>query len=81
VETSDKFNLNSQNIGKPLQGNSVMNILMLYYNFPVVKQRNRCMFPLTNKPFHVCIGGIQVFLDGPTGNPRKGSCEFGRQFQ
>jgi len=26
---------------------------------------------LSNKPFHVCIGEIQVFLDGPTGNPKK----------
>jgi Ni/Co efflux regulator RcnB len=26
---------------------------------------------LSNKPFHVCIGEIQVFVDGPIGNPKK----------
>jgi hypothetical protein len=38
---------------------------MFYSNIPIVKQRNHGTFPLSNKPFNVCIGKIQVFLDGP----------------
>jgi hypothetical protein len=30
-----------------------------------------CIFPLLNKPFHVCVGEIQNFLDVTTGNPKK----------
>jgi hypothetical protein len=30
-----------------------------------------CICPLLNKPFHVCLGEIQNFLDGTTGNPKK----------
>ncbi len=39
--------------------------------FPLGNKGDLCVFPLSNKPFHVCIGEIQVFLDGPTGNPKK----------
>jgi hypothetical protein len=38
------------------------NISMFYSNFPIVKQRNHCIFPFSNKPFHVfCIGEIQAW--------------------
>jgi GTPase len=50
--------------------NSGTNISMVYSNFLTVNQRNHCIFQLSNKPFHVCIGEILVFLDGPTGNPK-----------
>ncbi len=43
-----------------------------------MKQRNPCIFPSSNKPFHVtCIGKIQVFsVDSPTGNLKNNSCGF-----
>jgi len=49
---------------------------MFYSKFPIVKQSmDQCIFPLSNKPFHVFIAGeIQVLLHGSTGNPKKVSC-------
>jgi hypothetical protein len=38
--------------------------------FPQWNKGDLCVFPLSNKPFHVCIGEIQVFLDGPIGKPK-----------
>jgi hypothetical protein len=47
---------------------------MFYSNFPTVKQRDHCIYPLSNNPFYGCIG---VLRDGPTGNPKKVSCACG----
>jgi hypothetical protein len=68
-ETSDesKFQI-QQKIGNlDLQGNPGANKVSLFYsNFPIVKERERerdhcIIFPLSNKPFHVCIGGNSSF--------------------
>jgi hypothetical protein len=53
-----------KNIGKSSWRESwdLCNFNELYFNFPIMKQRNQCIFPSSNKPFHVtCIGKIQVF--------------------
>ncbi len=38
-----------------------------YPDFPIVKQWNDCIFPLSDIPFH---REIQVLLNGATGNPK-----------
>jgi len=45
------------------------NVIILI--FPLWNNGDLSVFPLSNKPFHDCIGEIQVFLDGPIGYPRK----------
>ncbi len=44
-----------------------------YPNFPVVKQRNHCIFPLSNKTISYVHREIQVLLNGTTGNPKNAS--------
>jgi hypothetical protein len=81
VGTSDKLKSNKQNIGKALQRNHGSNISMFYSNFPSVKQRDHCIYPLSNNPFHGCIGEIQVLRDDHTGNPKKVSCGCGLHYE
>jgi hypothetical protein len=47
---------------------------MFSSNSPSVKKGDHCIFLLSKKPFRVCIGEFQVFLDGLTGNPKTVCC-------
>ncbi len=49
---------------KTPQGNCGISNSMFYSNFLIVKQGDLCIFPLSNKLFHVCTQAIQVFFDG-----------------
>ncbi len=58
-------------ICKLLELDQLQNIVKTLHSWNrVTKQRDRCIFPMSNKPFHVCIGEIQI-LDGRKGNPKK----------
>jgi hypothetical protein len=60
---SDKLKLNYENRANlAIQGNHGNNSLMLSSNFAIVDTNNHCIFPLSNKRFHVCIGEFQVLL-------------------
>jgi hypothetical protein len=49
---------------------SLLGISIFYYfKFPIVELRGS--FLLSNKPIQVCIGEIQVYINGPTRNPIK----------
>ncbi len=62
-KTSDKLKLNYENRANlAIQGNHGNNSLMLSSNFAIVDTNNHCIFPLSNKRFHVCIGEFQVLL-------------------
>jgi hypothetical protein len=72
VETPDELTKQQRKLSKRIV--RLLNISMSYSNSPIVKQRNHCIFPLSNRQFHFCIGEIQVLLDGPTGKPKEVSC-------
>jgi len=65
METSKKLNWINKTQGKLSKG-IVGTIFQCFIQiFPLWNRGDHCIFPLSNKPFHVCIGEIQVFLDGP----------------
>ncbi len=69
METSNELKVE---LTKP-QGNLSKGIVGLIFsisnsNFLIVKERKPCIFPLSNKPFHVCIGkNFKFFLMVPKG--------------
>ncbi len=69
VETSNELKVELTKA----QGNLSKGIVGLIFsfsnsNFLIVKDKKQCIFPLSNKPFHVCIGEkFRFFLVVPKG--------------
>ncbi len=54
------------------ESNRGTNISMFYSNFPIVRQRNHCIFPSSNiELFHLCMWKFKFFLMVPKGILKK----------